>query len=156
MTITSDIYYFVNNKMSFTYMRIRPSPQNRQNLRQALILSVSCHTIVCQYGCQYDTVRYCHTIPYSLEAVVCLCRFNDWAFLVAQLKYGRPGFDPWVEKIPWRRERLPTPVFWPGEFHGLCSPWGRKELDTTEQLSLLLFWQIVGENLNFFAVHHYV
>ena len=29
-----------------------------------------------------------------------------------------------------------TPVFWPGEFHGLCSPWGRKELDTTERLSL--------------------
>ena len=28
------------------------------------------------------------------------------------------GFDPWVGKIPWRRERLPTPVFWPGEFHG--------------------------------------
>ena len=28
----------------------------------------------------------------------------------------RPGFDPWVRKIPWRRERLPTPVFWPGEF----------------------------------------
>ena len=24
-------------------------------------------------------------------------------------------------KIPWRRERLPTPVFWPGEFHGLYS-----------------------------------
>ena len=36
----------------------------------------------------------------------------------------------------WRRERLPTPVFWPGEFHGLYSPWGCKELDTTEQLSL--------------------
>ena len=30
----------------------------------------------------------------------------------------RPGFDPWVRKIPWRRERLLTPVFWPGEFHG--------------------------------------
>ena len=26
---------------------------------------------------------------------------------------------PWVGKMPWRRERLPTPVFWPGEFHGL-------------------------------------
>ena len=25
------------------------------------------------------------------------------------------GFDPWVGKIPWRRESLPTPVFWPGE-----------------------------------------
>ena len=35
-----------------------------------------------------------------------------------------------------RRERLPTPVFWPGEFHGLYSPRGQKELDTTEQLSL--------------------
>ena len=27
--------------------------------------------------------------------------------------------------MEWRRERLPTPVFWPGEFHGLHSPWGR-------------------------------
>ena len=40
--------------------------------------------------------------------------------------------------MPWRRERLPTPVFWPGEFHGLYSPWGCKELDTTEWLSLSL------------------
>ena len=28
----------------------------------------------------------------------------------------RPWFDSWGGKIPWRRERLPTPVFWPGEF----------------------------------------
>ena len=47
----------------------------------------------------------------------------------------KPGFDPWVGKIPWRRESLPIPVFWPGEFHGLYSPWGHKELDTTKQLS---------------------
>ena len=46
------------------------------------------------------------------------------------------GFDPWVGKIPWRRERVPTPVFWPGEFQGLYSPWGLKESDMTEQLSL--------------------
>ena len=50
------------------------------------------------------------------------------------LQCGRPGFSPWVEKIPWRRERLSTPVFWPGEFHGLYSPWGRKELDSTEHV----------------------
>jgi len=31
-------------------------------------------------------------------------------------------------------ERLPTPVFWPGEFHGLYSQWGHKVLDTTERL----------------------
>jgi len=48
---------------------------------------------------------------------------------------GDPGFDPWVGKIPWRRERPSTPVFWPGEFHGLYSPWGHKEWDTTERLS---------------------
>ena len=34
---------------------------------------------------------------------------------------GDLGFDSWVGKIPWRKERLPTPVFWPGEFHGLYS-----------------------------------
>jgi len=44
----------------------------------------------------------------------------------------RPWFDSWVGKIPWRREQLPTPVFWPGESHGLYSPWGLKELDTPE------------------------
>ena len=36
------------------------------------------------------------------------------------------------------RERLPTPVFWPGEFHELYSPWGCKEFDMTERLSLSL------------------
>ena len=41
-------------------------------------------------------------------------------------------------RIPWRKERLPTPVFWPGEFYGPYSPWGRRELDTTQQLSLSL------------------
>ena len=87
------------------------------------------------------------------------------------MQCGRPGFNPWLGKIPWRRKRLPTPVFWLGEFHGLdhgiglCSwvgplpftiynsmdwtnllensiglhsPWGRKESDTTKQLSLSL------------------
>ena len=52
------------------------------------------------------------------------------------LQCGRPGCDPWVGKIPWRREGLPTPVFWPGEFHGLHSLWGHKEADTTEWLLL--------------------
>ena len=51
-----------------------------------------------------------------------------------RLQCRRPGFDLLVKKIPWRTERLPTPVFWPGELHGL-SPWGHKESDTTERLS---------------------
>ena len=53
---------------------------------------------------------------------------------------GDLGFDPQVGKIPWRRERQPTPVFLLGEFHGQrnlagCSPWGHKESDTIERLS---------------------
>ena len=47
----------------------------------------------------------------------------------------KTGKCPWIGKIPWRRERLPKLVFWPGEFHALYSPWGHKELDMTEQLS---------------------
>ena len=31
-------------------------------------------------------------------------------------------------------DRLPTPVLWPGEFHGLFSPWSHKELDMTERI----------------------
>ena len=55
------------------------------------------------------------------------------------LQYWRPGFSPWVGKISWRRERLPTAVFWPGEFHSIqYSPWGCKESDTAEWLSLHL------------------
>ena len=47
-------------------------------------------------------------------------------------------FDPWVGKIPWRRQWLPIPVFWPGEVHGLYCAWGGTESDTTDRLSLSL------------------
>ena len=80
----------------------------------------------------------------NLRGSACPLQYS-WASLMAQLvknlsamweTAGSPGFDPWGGKIPWRREWLTTPVFWLGEFHGLCSPWGCKELDTTKRLSL--------------------
>ena len=49
---------------------------------------------------------------------------------------GDLGSIPGLVRSPGEGKRLPTPVFWPGEFQGLYSPWGSKELDTTEQLSL--------------------
>ena len=57
------------------------------------------------------------------------------------LQFGETEFDPWVGKIPWRKEQLATPVFLSREFHGQrsltgYSPWGHKESDTTEWLSL--------------------
>ena len=59
---------------------------------------------------------------------------------VKNLQCRRPGFDPRVGKVPWRRKWKAIPVFVPGEFHGQrslvgYSPWGRKESDTTEQLT---------------------
>ena len=41
-----------------------------------------------------------------------------------------------LRRSPGEGKGLPTPVFWPGEFHGLCSRWGLRELDTTERLSV--------------------
>ena len=51
-------------------------------------------------------------------------------------------------KIPWRRKWQPAPVFLPGKSNGRrslggCSPWGRRESDTTKRLHfplLLLHW----------------
>ena len=53
------------------------------------------------------------------------------------LQCRRHRFNPWAEKMLWRIERLPTPVFLPGEFKGQRnlvghSPWGHKEPSTTE------------------------
>ena len=53
----------------------------------------------------------------------------SWASLVAQLVKNplamqETWVDPWVGKIPWRREQLPILISWPEEFCGLYSPWG--------------------------------
>ena len=58
----------------------------------------------------------------------------SWAYLVTQLVKNPPElWETWVGKIPWRRERLSTPVFWPGEFYTVQ---GVTKSDTTERLSL--------------------
>ena len=64
----------------------------------------------------------------------------------------RPKFNPWF-RIPWRREWLPTPVFFPGESYGLrslvgYSPWGCKELEKTERLTL----PKEGKNITFIQI----
>ena len=64
-------------------------------------------------------------------------------FLVALLVKNPPAMQETPVQFLGREvEWLPTPVFWPGEFHGLYSPWGCKELDMTEQLSLSLPWRL--------------
>ena len=52
----------------------------------------------------------------------------SWASLVAQMiKNPLAMQETWVQSLVWEG---PTPVFWPGEFCGLYSPWSCKELDT--------------------------
>ena len=69
---------------------------------------------------------------------------------------GRPGFDPWVGKIPLRRKWQRTQVFLPGESHGRrsvvgCSPWSRKESDRTERLHFHFHFHCVWEDLKMMA-----
>ena len=98
---------------------------HRRDLAVWFLLFTNTHGYWYQCWCLYvDTWTYCS------------------AFLVAQTVKNLPavkryGFDCWVRKCPWRREWQPTPVFLPGEFHGQrslvgYSPWGRKELDTSD------------------------
>ena len=68
------------------------------------------------------------------------------------LRCGRPGLDPWIRKIPWRRKWQPTPVFLPGESHGQrslvgCRSWSCKELDTMEQLTLPYFLTVLEKDI---------
>ena len=49
---------------------------------------------------------------------------------------GDLGSTPGSGRSPGEGKGLPTPVFWPGEFHGLYSPRDRRESDMTERLAL--------------------
>ena len=68
----------------------------------------------------------------SIPGVPCGSPGKEYACNVGDLG----SVSPWARKIPWRRESLLTPVFWP-----------HKELEMTERLSLSLFpeekWRIL-------------
>ena len=77
-----------------------------------------------------NCITKAYSLPGGTSGKEPACRYRD----------KRCGFDPWVGKIPWRRVCQPTLVFLPGESPwteepGGHSPWGSRELDTTEWLS---------------------
>ena len=54
----------------------------------------------------------------------------------------RPQVNSWVEKILWRRDGLPTPVFRPGEFQGLAKNWKQlSDFDTDMKERIEIGWQ---------------
>ena len=84
-------------------------------------------------------LSFCHqTFAYLL-----LCTGLPWRFRVKESASSAGAPRSFLgRKIPWRREWLLTPVFLPGELLGQrslvgYSPWGCKEMDMAEQLSLL-------------------
>ena len=113
-----------------------------------------------------------HSYTYTF-IYICVCvhiyRASQVALVVKNpcqcRRRKRRGFDAWGRKIPWRRKWQPTLVFLLGEFHGQrnlggYSPWGHKELGTTEQLSTahthtymysfsysFTLWLIIGSNI---------
>ena len=67
----------------------------------------------------------------------------------------RHWFDPWVEKIPWRRKWQPTPVFLPAKSRGYrrlvgYSPWGCKESDMSDDACTHVEWGKRGKKANNF------
>ena len=61
-----------------------------------------------------------------------LCNIYCLLSLVAQLVKNPPAmWEIWVQFLGWEdpleKGKATHPVFWPGEFHGPHSPWGRKE-----------------------------
>ena len=67
---------------------------------------------------------------------ICYPLHYSWASLVVQLVKNSPAmWEIWVQSLGWEdplEKGKATHSSWPGEFHGLYSPWGCKKLDTTE------------------------
>ena len=74
----------------------------------------------------------------------------SYASLVTQLVKNPPAMhETWVQSLGWEdhleKGKATHSSILAGEFHRLYSPWGRKESDKTEQLSLLLLpWCLMG------------
>ena len=76
-----------------------------------------------------------HKLESSLPREIAKTYPGNSAGKESACKAGDLGSISGFGKIPRRRERLPTPLFWPRGFHGLYSPRGHKESDMTERLS---------------------
>ena len=86
------------------------SQQNRRLNATRDTLDLKCLLLLQKKKIEVQNLNNLYRSPYASSPV-----FQTEKNL---LKCRRPRFNPWVGKMPWRREWLPTPVFLPGEFHG--------------------------------------
>ena len=131
-----NFFYFLNFKIFNSYMRSQtwtplPPPSRLWGLsRASTLVQVKSHRSVVY------VLRKRAELQTTRKNVMKLP--TQWASLVAQwkricLQCRRPGFDPWVGKIPWRMKWKPTPIFLPGKSHGQgslagYSPWGSQRV----------------------------
>ena len=85
-------------------------------------------------------VRWCKVSPDIKLNVARLPRWHSSKEFACQRRWKRLWFNPWIGKILWKSKGQPAPVFLSRKFYGQrnlesYSPLGRKELDSTEQLS---------------------
>ena len=100
-------------------------------------------------SCISKQVLYHRDFPGGLEGKASVC-----------LQCRRPGFDPQVGKISWRRKWQPTPVLLPVKCHRWrsllgYSPWDRKELHTSEQLHFFITSAIWDTLMNLHGSNSY-
>ena len=110
------VYSSSEHSIFYLNLRVPRKPNTRKKENQAFL------TVLMRKVGDHDL--WLHTwgegLPWGLSGKESTCQGR------------RPGSDPWVWRIPWRRAWQPTPVFLPGESHGQrClvgySPWGCKE-----------------------------
>ena len=123
--------------------QMRQARPKRANLLMLSFVSIQFY-ITFYSACEWDT-EHTHTLFVAYASSVYLYKQDLGGWWCKNSKKQNKTKQKNKLKKPLiylgrspRRERLPTPVFWPGEFHGLYSPWSRKESDTTEWLSLSL------------------
>ena len=91
-----------------------------------------CNTLLHASGLPSNHLSVSVCLPRHLPTPVFLGFPCDSAGRESTCNAGDLGLIPGLGRLPQRMERPLIPVFWPGEFHRLYSPWGRKESETTE------------------------
>ena len=110
------LYHLLLSQFEFWGHSLLPHKENRtirKGLHSLLTSLANCHACI--------FIMHRLSICLSGQESVCQCR--------------RPGFHPWVGKIPWRTKGQPSPVFLPREPHGQrrlagYSPWGSEKCQT--------------------------
>ena len=139
------VMLFCSHRSQFYTLFLRKKKYKLFTLLNSLLLDfVSIGKELCS---QFSAVKL-HKIQYTLVLLLCdlvSSETQERASLMPQqktihLQFWRPRYNSWVRNFPWRRKWQLTPVFLPGDFHGLrglasYSPRSLKESDMTEQLT---------------------